>query len=54
MWQVYLYLANERQGQERRTAQTTHRPRRWPFARRVSGAPTTRDRRETVDRARAD
>lgn len=41
MWQVYLYLANERQAQERRTAHATRRTWRRPFARRVADAPTT-------------
>lgn len=54
MWQVYLYLANERQGQERRTARATQRTRRWPFPRRVSGAPTARDQREALGGRRTD
>jgi len=51
MWQVYLYLANERQGRERQTAQGARRPRRWPFGRRVGGAPTTREPRQTAGQA---
>lgn len=34
MWQVYLFLANERQDRERETTRRTRRPRRWPFGRR--------------------
>jgi|GEM_PF-6033076 len=46
MWQVYLYLANERQAIEHREAARRHpaigsRIRRWRDARRVSTAQRT-------------
>ncbi len=44
MWQVYLYLANQRQDQAR-GMRATGRPRRWGFGRRAdtqSARPTIR------------
>lgn len=47
MWQVYLYLANERQVRERQEARTIHRARRRSLGRRRSGTPGTNTQRDT-------
>jgi len=36
MWQVYLYLANERQVRDRQVIHASPRTRRWHFGRRAS------------------
>jgi hypothetical protein len=40
MWQVYLYLANERHDRQRDTRARV-RARRWPFGRRERGVDVT-------------
>jgi len=46
MWQVFLYLANERQVRERQDVRATHRTRRWSAWRRGAGAPMGGTRRD--------
>ena len=47
MWQVYLYLANERQNRQRET-RARDRRRRWPLGRRDRDArPANASARET-------
>lgn len=50
MWQVILYLANERQVRERQGARVAHRTRRWWPGRRATGAPTGGARTEATTR----
>ncbi|MET0771672.1 MAG: hypothetical protein ABWZ82_01200 [Candidatus Limnocylindrales bacterium] len=51
MWQVYLYLANERHNRERDT-RARDRARRWPFGRRERGADVTNTDRSDLSSAR--
>jgi len=53
MWQVFLYLANERQVRERQDARATHRTRRWSLGRRASGTPTDPTRADAAAKGAA-
>jgi len=48
MWQVFLYLANERQVRERHDARVAQRARRWAPGRRGGVAAPSQARDETA------
>lgn len=49
MWQVFLYLANERQVRERQDARVNRRARRWTLGRRDTRARVTRTEGRVTD-----
>ena len=51
MWQVYLYLANERHDRQRDT-RVRDRARRWPFGRRARDVDVTSRARSDRSSAR--